>query len=185
MSKARKIIFLLPLLISSFFVSGQEEETSEKSENDKRFQEVVFTDSARASDLAKRAVNWVKVESPRFKKSMGVATGTKAECLATFKIKAIGLNPQPDYTGIITMHVTIECKDNKYRYSINKIKHTAKNGKASGGDVNNIIPDCGSMTMPDKVWKQIKGEAFKRASMVISELKEGMAKIGDGSKDEW
>lgn len=185
MNKARKIIFLFPFLISSFFVSGQEEGFSEKSAIDKQFQEVVFTDSVPATNLAKRAVNWVKVESPRFKKSMGVATGTKAECLATFKIKAKELNPNPDFTGIITMHVTIECKDNKYRYSITKMKHTAINGKASGGDINNVIPDCGSMTMPDLIWKRIKGEAFKSATMVISELKEGMAKIGDTSKDEW
>ncbi len=185
MNKVRKVIFLIPLLVSSLFVSAQEEGSAPKNEIDKQFQEVVFTDSVPATSLAKRAVNWVKVESPRFKKSMGVATGTKAECLATFKIKAKELNPQPDFTGNITMHVTIECKDNKYRYSITKMKHTAANGKASGGDITNIIPDCGSMTMPDKVWKQIKGEAFKSASMVISELKEGMAKIGDTSKDEW
>lgn len=187
MNKVRKVFFLFPLLISSILVFGQEEPSSkdEKPEDDKRFQEVVFTDSVPAASLAKRAVNWVKVESPRFKKSMGVATGTKAECLATFKIKAKELNPQPDFTGSITMHVTIECKDNKYRYSITKIKHTSLNGKASGGDINNIVPDCGSMTMPDKIWKQIKGEAFKSASMVISELKEGMTKIDAETKDEW
>lgn len=185
MNKARKIIFLFPFLVSSLFVSAQEDESSATSAIDKQFQEVVFTDSVQAANLAKRAVNWVKVESPRFKKSMGVATGTKAECLATFKIKAKELNPNPDFTGIITMHVIIECKDNKYRYSITKMKHTAANGKASGGDISNIIPDCGSMTMPDLVWKKIKGEAFKSASMVISELKEGMTKVGGDSKDEW
>lgn len=187
MNKVRKAFFLFPLLISSLLVFGQEESSSQegKTGDDKRFQEVVFTDSVPAAALAKRAVNWVKVESSRFKKSMGVATGTKAECLATFKIKAKELNPQPDFTGTITMHVTIECKDNKYRYSITKMKHTSANGKASGGDIDNIIPDCGSMTMPDKVWKQIKGEAFRCASMVISEVKVGMAKIGEDSKDEW
>lgn len=188
MNKLRKVFFLFPLLVSSLIVFGQDDETpskEEKSGNDKQFQEVVITDSVPAASLAKRAVNWVKVESPRFKKSMGVTTGTKAECLATFKIKAKELNPNPDFTGIITMHVTIECKDNKYRYSITKIKHTASNGKASGGDINNVVPDCGSMTMPDKTWKQIKGEAFKSASMVISEIKEGMAKVGAEAKDEW
>lgn len=185
MNKLRRSLFIIPLIVTSFFVSAQEDEKTEKAGNDKQFQEVVFTDSVPAATLAKRAVNWVKVESPRFKKSMGVATGTKAECLATFKIKAKELNPEPDFTGNITMHVTIECKDNKYRYSITKLKHTSTNGKASGGDINNIVPECGSMTMPDKIWKKIKGEAFKSASMVISELKEGMIKSGGDSKDEW
>lgn len=185
MNKLRGSLFIIPFLAISFFASAQEETAPEKSGNDKQFQEVVVTDSVPAAALAKRAVNWVKVESPRFKKSMGVATGTKAECLATFKIKAKELNPQPDFTGIITMHVTIECKDNKYRYSITKLKHTSTNGKASGGDINNIVPECGSMTMPDIVWKKIKGEAFKDASMIISELKEGMTKTAADSKDEW
>jgi hypothetical protein len=189
MNKLRLVFFTFPFLISSFFVKAQNESSStskaEQTEEDKRFQEVVFTDSVPATALAKRGVNWVKADSKRFKKSSGVATGTKAECLATFKIKAKELNPQPDFTGTITMHVSIECKDNKYRYSITKIKHISANGKASGGDINNIIPDCGSMTMPDLVWKKIKGEAFKSASMVISELKEGMSKTTLDSKDEW
>jgi hypothetical protein len=181
MNKLRKSLFIIPFLSLSFFISAQEE----KSELDKQFQEVVSTDSVPAANLAKRAVNWVKVESPRFKKSMGVSTGSKAECLATFKIKAKELNPQPDFTGTITMHVTIECKDNKYRYSITKMKHISANGRASGGDITNIVPECGSMTMPDIVWKKIKGEAFKDASMVISELKEGMTKTTADTKDEW
>ena len=180
MNKLRKSLFIIPFLACSVFVTAQQE----KSELDKQFSEVVSTDSVPSANLTKRAVNWVKTESPRFKKSMGVATGSKAECLATFKIKAKELNPQPDYTGIITMHVTIECKDNKYRYSITKMKHTATNGKATGGDITNIVPECGSMTMPDKTWKQIKGEAFKSADMVISELKEGMSK-STSDKDDW
>ena len=187
MNKVHKAFFIFPLLISSFFVSGQEAAAAkdENKDGDKQFQEVVLTDSVPAAGLAKRAVNWVKVESPRFKKSNGVATGSKAECIATFKIRAKELNPQPDFTGTITMHVSIDCKDNKYRYTINKIKHTSTNGKASGGDINNIVPECGSMTMPDIIWKKIKGEAFKDASMIISELKEGMAKSTADTKDEW
>jgi hypothetical protein len=181
MNKLRKSLFIIPFLACSLFAIAQEE----KSELDKQFSEVIITDSVPVANLAKRAVNWVKAESPRFKKSMGVSTGSKAECLATFKIKAKELNPIPDFTGVITMHVTIECKDNKYRYSITKIKHISANGKASGGDITNLVPECGSMTMPDLVWKKIKGEAFKSASMVISELKEGMTKNPSDSKDEW
>jgi hypothetical protein len=131
-------------------------------------------------------VNWVKVPSRRFTKNNGVATGTKAECVAKFRIKAKELNPVTDYTGFIEMHVSIDCKDNKYRYTIDKIKHVSSNGKASGGAIENIVPECGSMTMPDNTWKKIKGEAFKNADMVISELRDGMTKIPtDSAKEEW
>lgn len=189
MKKLHKLVFILALgLISSAAYSQEEGEAPKEAKTggeDKQFQEIVFTDSVPAAKLLTRAVNWVKIESKRFVKSNGVSTGSKAECIAKFKIRAKELNPQPDFTGIIQMHVSIECKDNKYRYSITKIKHISANGKASGGDVSNIVPECGSMTMPDLVWKKIKGEAFKSAGMVISELKEGMMKTTTDSKDEW
>lgn len=151
-----------------------------------KLQEVVAIDSTPSAELLKRAVSWVKIESPRFVKTNGVTSGSKAECVATFKIKPKELNPIPDYTGTITMHVTIECKDNRYKYTIHKIKHTSAKGNASGGDINNIVPDCGSMVMPDITWKKIKGEAIKNSNMVLSELKEGMQKGGlPDAKEEW
>ena len=187
MNKLHKAVFILAMSLIAASAVAQEDMDSPKNVktgDDKRFQEIVPTDSVPAAKLVIRAVNWVKVESKRFVKSNGVSTGTKAECIAKFKIRAKELNPDPDFTGIIQMHVSIECKDNKYRYSITKIKHISANGKANGGDINNLIPECGSMTMPDLVWKKIKGEAFKSADMVISELKEGMSK-STSDKDDW
>lgn len=173
------LVFTLCLCTGLSF--SQESESAEE----KKFQEVVVTDSVSAANLMKRAVNWVKTDSKRFAKTNGVATGTKAECVAKFKIRAKELNPVTDFTGIIEMHVSIDCKDNKYRYTISRIKHISNNGKASGGAIENIVPECGSMTMSDNTWKKIKGEAYKNAGMVISELKEGMTKIPAESKDEW
>jgi len=178
MGRMHKSFMILALFFAMGSVTAQEPE-------EKKFQEVITTDSVSAANLMKRAVEWVKTPSKRFVKANGVATGTKAECVAKFKIRAKELNPVTDYTGFIEMHVAIECKDNKYRYSITKIKHVSNNGKASGGAIENTVPECGSMTMPDLTWKKIKGEAFKSADMVISELKEGMTKIPTDSKEEW
>jgi len=146
---------------------------------------VVVIDSTAASELLKRAVDWVKTESARFKKTNGVTTGSKAECTAVFNIKPKELNPISDYTGTITMHVSIECKENKYRYVITGIKHISTNGQATGGDINNMIPDCGSMAMPDLTWKKIKGEAIRSSEMIVSELKDHMFFFNAGKKDEW
>jgi hypothetical protein len=181
MGHLHKTFLVLIFCFSTGLVFSQEEE----AKDEKKFQEVVITDSVAAANLMKRAVNWVKEPSKRFTKTNGVATGTKAECIAKFKIKAKELNPVTDYTGFIEMHVSIDCKDNKYRYTISKIKHISSNGKATGGAIDNIVPECGSMTMPDNTWKKIKGEAFKYADMVISELKEGMSKSSTDTKDEW
>lgn len=189
-----KILFKA-LFVSSLFLitipsiaqeeAGSKDDAVEKKMEDKKFQEVILVDSTSASEILKRAVNFIKLESPRFAKAKGVTTGNKAECIAKFKIKVKELNPNPDYTGTISMHVSIECKDNRYRYVITKLTHTSANGKANGGDVNNQVPTCGSMTMSDLVWKKIKGEAYKNANMVISELKEAMSRPADTAKDEW
>jgi hypothetical protein len=37
--------------------------------------------------------------------------------------------------GSITMHVSIDAKEGKYRYTISKLNHNAKNGDYTGGDV--------------------------------------------------
>lgn len=180
MDHLHKTFLAFAFCLCSGFAMAQEE-----SKDEKKFQEVIATDSVSAANLMKRAVNWVKADSKRFTKANGVATGTKAECVAKFRIRAKELNPVADFTGVIEMHVSIECKDNKYRYTISRIKHISTNGKASGGAIENIVPECGSMIMPDVTWKKIKGEAFKDADMVISELKEGMTKIPTDTKDEW
>lgn len=182
------LISSLVLISAAGFAQDETEAKEDKNERkmeDKKFQEVILIDSVPASEVLKRAVNFIKIESPRYVKTKGVTTGNKAECVAKFKIKPKELNPNPDYTGTITMHVSIECKDNRYRYVITKLAHTSASGKASGGDINNAVPACGSMTMPDLVWKKIKGDAFKNANMVISELKEAMTKPAEVAKDEW
>ena len=147
--------------------------------------EVVKLDSVPATELLKRAVNWVKEENTRYIKSNGVTAGSRAEFVAVFKIKVKELNPHPDFTGTIVMHVSVECKDNKYKYTITKVKHISANGTASGGDVSNVVPDCGSMTMSDIVWKKIKGEASKHANEVMYEIKAVMAKPAVDKKDDW
>lgn len=190
MNKIIKALIVCSLFLIPLFNFGQEEggdkaESIEKRMENKKFQEVVILDSMPASEVLKRAVHFIKIESKRFVKTKGVTTANKAECVAKFPIKPKELNPVPDYTGFITMHISIECKDNRYRYIISKITHVSKSGKANGGDVSNNVPECGSMTMPDLVWKKIKGDAFKDASMVISELKDTMLKSADSGNDEW
>lgn len=179
------LIVICPELFFAQETAGEKAEGVELKMENKKFQEVVLLDSMPSAEILKRAVNFIKIESKRFVKTKGVTTANKAECVAKFPIKAKELNPRPDYSGTISMHVSIECKDNRYRYVISKITHTSTSGKANGGDVSNVVPECGSMNMPDIVWKRIKGDAFKNASMVISELKDTMMKSPDTGSDEW
>jgi hypothetical protein len=160
-------------------------DTKGKAKKETKYTEVVATDSVRATELLKRAVNWVKDDAPKYDKTNGVTTSSKAECITTFTVKPKELNPECDYTGTIVMKVVIECKDNKYRYTINGIKHISKTGQTTGGSIDNIVPECGSMVMSDLQWKKIKGEAIKCVNIAINDIKEGMIKDSKTAGDDW
>lgn len=140
-----------------------------------------------ASEILKRAVNFVKMENKKYTKGNGVNTGSKAECVVTFPYKPKELNPAADVQGTITMHLSIDAKEGKYRYTISKINHNAKNGDYTGGDVYNEVPKCGSMKLPPDMWKRLKSEAFKQSALLATDLKEAM-KISSTTpvnSDEW
>lgn len=139
------------------------------------------------SEILKRAVNFVKMENKKYTKGNGVTTGSKAECLVTFNYKPKELNPAADVQGTITMHVSIDAKEGKYRYTISKLSHNAKNGDYTGGDIYAEVPKCGSMKLPPDMWKRIKSEAFKQSALLVEDLKEAM-KISSTTPvnaDEW
>ncbi len=164
----------------------KEEDEFAKKVVETKLTAVIPTDSIAAGELLNRAVNWIKVESLKYKKSSGTTTATKAECAVSFPVKPKELNPEVDYTGKITMKVVIECKDSKYRYTVSEIKHVSKKGNTNGGSIDNVVPECGSMAMNDIVWKKLKGEALTVAAKVVADLKEGMGKIAEEVKaEEW
>jgi hypothetical protein len=172
------------MLSQTVTVAPDEEFTKKVVET--KLSEVVPTDSLPASELLQRAVNWVKVENLKYKKTSGASAGSKAECMASFPVKPKELNPQTDYTGKILMKVVIECKDSKYKYTVSQIKHISKNGKSTGGSIDNVVPECGSMELDDIVWKKLKGEAIRGANMVVTDLKAAMTKSSsDTATDEW
>lgn len=140
-----------------------------------------------AGEILKRAVNFVKIESAKYKKGNGVTTGSKAECVVTFPFKPKELNPVADVQGSITMHLSIDAKEGKYRYTITKLSHNAKIADYTGGDVYSEVPNCGSMKMPPDIWKRIRSEAFKQSALLANDVKEGM-KIPSNTpvnSDEW
>lgn len=140
-----------------------------------------------ASEILKRAVNFVKMENKKYTKGNGVTTGSKAECVVTFAYKPKELNPTADVQGTITMHLSIDAKEGKYRYTISKLNHNAKNGDYTGGDIYGEVPKCGSMKLPPDMWKRLKSEAFKQSAILANDVKEAM-KISSTTpvnSDEW
>jgi hypothetical protein len=139
-----------------------------------------------AGELVKRANDWYNLKNKKYIKSNGATGGNKVACVASFPYKPKELNPINDVEGEITMNVTIECKDGKYRYTIDKMMHKAKKEGMSGGDVYNPVPACGSMKITELIWKQIKSAALANAKLVSDELKANMKKTVAGTKkDDW
>lgn len=139
------------------------------------------------ADVLKRAINFVKLENPKYTKTNRVNSGTKAECIISFPYKPKELNPQADVEGSFTMHVSIDAKEGKYRYTISKLMHVAKNPDFSGGDVYSEVPKCGSMKLPSEMWKRMRGESLKYLTIVSNDIKEFMIKSATeaSNADEW
>ena len=142
---------------------------------------------APVSELAKRAQGWSEDKPVKYTKSNCTNSGSSVICQVSFPYKVKELNPTDKVEGEITMTVTIEAKEGKYRYTINNIKHKATVADASGGDIYVAVPECGSMTLSDLSWKHIKSAAFADAKLVADDLKAKMAvPSGDGTKkDDW
>src|ERR1700741_2307688 len=115
--KISKLVCAVAFLASTNFLLAQEPKKDEK-----KIQEVIAMDADPApavpnadgsipadtgsvakpmdqSEILKRAVNFVKIESKKYTKANGVTTGAKAECVATFNYKPKELNPQADVQG--------------------------------------------------------------------------------------
>lgn len=166
--------------------TAKEEDEFAKKKPETKLMEVIPTDSLPASELVKRAVFWMKQESLKYKKTNATTTGNKVECMASFPVKPKELNPEVDYTGKITMKVVIECKDSKYRYTVSEIKHISKSGNTNGGNIDNVVPECGSMGMNEITWKKLKGQALTISAEVALDIKAGMAQEPTEAKeDEW
>jgi hypothetical protein len=144
---------------------------------------------APASEIAKRAQSWTgdKPTANKYSKKNCANNGNGVTCQVSFLYKLKELNPTDKVEGEITMTVTIEAKEGKYRYTINNIRHKATVGENSGGDIYATIPECGSMRIADLSWKHIKAAAFADTKIVADDLKAKMAQSSGDTpkKGDW
>ncbi len=140
------------------------------------------------SEILKRAINYIKIEDKKYKKTNGVNSGNKAECVIVIAYKPKELNPQAEVEGTFSMHVSIEAKQGKYRYTVSKFNHNAKKADFSGGDLYNEVPKCGSMKVSPELWKKMRGESMKYVSQITTDIKEAMKRSSSTpieESEEW
>jgi len=144
---------------------------------------------APAFELAKRAQIWStdKPAANKYVKSNCSANDNTATCNATFIYKVKDLNPTEKVDGEISMSITIEAKEGKYRYTINNMRHKATDATSNGGDIFGQVAECGSMKINDLTWKKIKSAAFTDAKMVADDLKSKMERPSGEApkKNDW
>jgi hypothetical protein len=140
---------------------------------------------APAAEVLKRAQNWYSAKASKFVKANGANSGKTVSCNVSFVFKQKLLNPENEVDGKITMDVLIDAKEGKYRYTIKNIKHKANKQGMSGGDIYSAVPECGSMNVTDRTWKQIKSQALVNAQLVIEDLKTSMKEEVKTDKEEW
>ena len=140
---------------------------------------------APVAEVLKRAQNWYTLKPEKFTKSSGTNSGKSVCCNLTFPFKQKILNPESDVDGTISMELTIDAKEGKYRYTIKNMRHKANKGGMSGGDIYAKVPECGSMKVTDKTWKMIRSEAFGNAKVVIEDLKTMMNREVETKTDDW
>jgi hypothetical protein len=189
-----RIVFLSLFILSSSLLlaqpasTGKDDGAKPKNAKETKLTEVITSvgDTVLATEMLKRAVNWAKLENAKYVKSGANTTGSKVECDVSFVTKPKDLNPETDYTGKITMKVSIECKDNRYKYTVYDIRHISKSGNTTAGSIDNVVPECGSMMLGEITWKKLRGEALRNANMIVSEIKVAMEKPSDQVEtEEW
>ncbi|MCX7727888.1 MAG: hypothetical protein N2203_00290 [Bacteroidia bacterium] len=177
--------FLLVCLMVLMFCQNNFAQQSIATDDGFTITEIIIKDSVSVKELTGRATAWAQKKHPKYEKVNAVGGTSKVEADVEFKIKPKELNPSHDFTGKIIMHVKIETKDGKYKYTINKIRHIADNGKHSGGDISKDIAECGSMFLPEMTWKKIKGEAIKDANIVVEDIKDAMSTPVKTVSEDW
>jgi hypothetical protein len=136
-------------------------------------------------EILDRAQEWYNTKAIRYQKTNGSNTGRAVTCNVSFNYKQKQLNPESLVDGKIIMDVVIDAKEGKYRYTIKNLRHKGDKAGMSGGDVYNLVPECGTVLLPERLWRLIRAEALVNANLVVEDLKAKMKQEVIKNKDDW
>lgn len=88
--------------------------------------------------------------------------------------------------GYVHFTAKIQVKDGKYKYTFSEFDHEAHgNNEGSGGNLNRKKPGCGTFTMSEGQWRQIKTYTNERVIALAADLQKSMRSAEIGKKDEF
>lgn len=183
-----KKLLLLPLLLLSIFSFAQDAVYSTPHTGRIKYQSPLPIDS-----LTNRVVFTGVVEAPN-ETADELLSNAQLFITKTFKsgkaatqmvdhyAKSVAANGNfPVIYGYIEFQFLVQCKDGRYKYTINSFVHKNHN-EAAGGYLSNEKPACGTFFMPRKMWANIKMEANTDVNQLIDNLEKQMK---NNSSDNW
>lgn len=174
------------LLIGSLvaFSLHVQAQTVDPATNLLTYSEVVEVNGVGKNELYVRANTWFTRAFKNSKavlqledKEAGKLIG-KGNISTTIKVPIVGMTD----AGYVDMTVTVQCKDGKYKYTIDNLNHQKPLGPntqywVSAGPLEQEKPKVGLMGRPSKKeWSDLKEDADITIKAMIADLKKAMAK---------
>lgn len=108
----------------------------------------------------------------------------KLVCKGLIAIKSTGMGMGGtihwSQAGNVLFTLEMGVKDDRCRIRIYDLTHQAEN---AGGNLNNIKPSCGTLSMTLKTWNSVKIQALENVNDIISEYEAALNKESKG--DDW
>lgn len=147
--------------------------------------EIVTVDNTSKDELYNRGKIWF---ARSFKSSMDVVQlddkeNGKIIGKGIISFENPGLKIGKNASGYFEFMITIDIKQNKFRYTIENIRHESYKDNNSGGLFTNEKPECGTFIMPKSNWKRIKEIGYSEIEKIIQDLKFAMNKAS--TPDDW
>lgn len=185
-----KNLLLVLLVITSLPAIAQKDNFSmpRNEQGEIEYLEVVSVDSATQETLYSRARLFVAnafTSATDVTKLEDAVTST----IITKGIMKVPINPnKKSVRTFVKFKFTIQCKDDRYKYSVSELYHEDNSYKYSftGGPLELEKPLCGGFFMPKYAWHNIKVSTDKEIKEFIGYLRTTMAgQEKFSSNDNW
>lgn len=180
----RKLVFMAFVLV--LFSETTLAQNKNNSEVSSKFSQVDSVKNVSKAELYTKAKLWL---AKAFKSSKDVIQFDDKEAgkiivkgVSTYDAPAF--NPGTNFSGFFSFTLTIDIKDNKFRFSIENLNHESYKSGYSGGSFDNEKPDCGNLMMPKRSWKTIREEGQSRIITLWKSFQQGM-KASNKDSDDW
>jgi hypothetical protein len=180
----KKYLLAFLLLISSINYSFSQNNQGD-SLNEPTITEVITIDSTSSSQLYERAKIWLVKTFKSSKDVIQIDDKENGKIIAKGVVlyDAPAFVPGTNFSGYFEFILTIETKNNKFRYTFEGFRHVAYKDGYSGGAFENEKPECGTFILTKNNWYSIKAKGTNSIKEIAESLRIAMKE--NTKKDEW